>query len=393
MKVPPLVTSPSELQSLCAQWRAAGRFAFDTEFIRDETYDAKLCLIQVCDQQGVTLIDPVGGLDVSSFWELVTDPAVEKVVHAGKEDFDVCLRKSGKPPASIFDVQVAAGFVGHPYPLNLLRLVQMTLDLRITKEQTLTDWTRRPLTADQLQYAVDDVAHLLPLHGSLEAELKRRGRRAWAEQEFKRFEDAELYQLPIAERLVRIKGVARLDALGLEALRRLIEWRDTWAQERNRPTRALVRDDILVEIARRRPTKASDLEVLRGFPQAKSPKIVQQIQAIIEAAVRTPPEQRPRPIPIREEPAMNKVVVDVLSACLRSICLEQGVAIDLVGNAQRIRDLLDYTQGLTQERPVLLTGWREEFIGRQLLDVLAGKSELHLSGWPKRVQLAVVTKK
>ena len=133
MDIPEFVTDQVRLETLCRRWRLAGRFAFDTEFIRDDTYDANLCLIQVSLNGEVVLLDPTAELDLGPFWKLVTDKTVQTIVHAGKEDFEVCLRATGKPPRNIFDVQIAAGFVGFGYPLSLSRLVSVALHRRITK--------------------------------------------------------------------------------------------------------------------------------------------------------------------------------------------------------------------------------------------------------------------
>jgi ribonuclease D len=263
---------------------------------------------------------------------------------------------------------------------------------RIVKGQTLTDWSRRPLTEEQLRYAVEDVAHLPAIHARLAAMLEKNGRAAWAGEEFRRFEDARLYQPPPGERLFRIKGTKNLDPLALVALEKLIEWRETWAREKNRPTRAMMRDDILVEIARRRPTRAEQLEVMRGFPQSRNPRIIAKILEIIAAAKAVPPEKRPVTKEVLEESPMTRVVVDVLAAVLRSTCHTEHLDADLVGSTQRLRDLLDFTRD-GGDRPSLLTGWREQFIGARLLDVLAGRSELHLSGWPQNPHLSLVTHK
>ena len=274
MRQPELISEQSALEARCRAWREAGRFAFDTEFIRDDTYDAVLCLVQVALDGDVALVDPTAGVDLTPFWDLVTDPAVITIVHAGKEDFEVCLRTTGKPPRNVFDVQIAAGFVGHGYPLSLVRLVDSVLHRRISKGQTLTDWARRPLTPAQLRYAVEDVAYLPEIHKRLVAEIEQAGRTAWVTEELHCFEDRDFYRAPADERALRLRGSQKLDALGLVVLARLVEWRDRWARSRNRPIRALMRDDILVEIARRRPTQTTDLEVMRGFPQARNNAVV-----------------------------------------------------------------------------------------------------------------------
>jgi len=389
MDQPEIVTDQKTLESRCAQWRAAGIFAFDTEFIRDDTYEAALCLIQVNAGDGVTLIDPTADLDVRVFWELVTDPAVVTIVHAGKEDFDVCLRTTGCVPRNVYDVQVAAGFVGHGYPLSLSRLVEVVLRKRISKAQTLTDWLRRPLTPAQIRYAVEDVAFLLEIYRRLRAEVEEAGRTAWVAEEQKCFEDVAFYRAPAQERALRLKGSKKLDGLGLAVLQRLVEWRDRWAQTRNRPLRALIRDDVLVEIARRRPQRASDLAVLRGFPQARNRKVVAELLQLIQEAAKLPESQWPKPYERREDTPTMSAVVDLLSAVTQSICHEERVSRNLLGGTQRLRELLDYHSGRSAERPILLSGWREEFIGRRLLEILEGRSEIQLSGWPHNPRLTV----
>jgi ribonuclease D len=385
-----IIAEQSELDRRCAAWREQGWFCFDTEFIRDDTFVAELCLVQVNDGERVVLIDPFEGADLSAFWGLVSDPSITSVIHAGKEDFEVCLRAAGQPPRNVFDVQVAAGFVGYGYPLSLSRLVQIALHKRLDKGQTLTDWARRPLTDDQLHYAVEDVEYLPEIYRKVTGRLERAERAAWAAEEFRRFEDPAFYAPPVEDRLFKLKGSKRLDALGLAVLCELVGWRERWAEARNRPVRALVRDDILVEIAKRRPTAPAQLEVLRGFPQAKNPKIVREVIDLVRRAGQTPRSNWPTPYKPRDDSAMTKVTLDLLSAYLRAACDEAGIDNDLVGGSQKLRAMLDHVAGAPGEAPALLTGWRHEFIGARLVDLLRGKSELHLSGWPDDPHLHVV---
>jgi ribonuclease D len=389
---PELVTDARLFAEHCDAWRAAGMFAFDTEFIRDDTYDAALCLIQVSCNGDVALIDPTADIDVTPFWELVADPKVVTVVHAGKEDFEVCLRSTGLLPRNIFDVQIAAGFVGYGYPLSLLRLVEVMLRKRIAKGQTLTDWLRRPLTAAQMRYAVEDVVHLPQLHKRLVAEIEKVGRTAWVREELGRFEDEAFYQAPVEERSLRLKGSRKLDGLGLAILRRLVDWRDEWARTRNRPIRALMRDDVLVDIARRRPRKESDLEVMRGFPQARNRKVIGELLKIIEEAAQIPRSALPKPQERREESPMNKAMVDLLSAMLQAVCIEEKLSRNLLGGAQRLRELIDYHAGRTSAPPELLQGWRREFIGDRLLALLDGRCEIHVRAGGEEPQISVVSK-
>lgn len=386
-----LVKDQRTLDARCRAWRELGVFAFDTEFIRDNTYDAALCLVQVGAGGEVVLIDPTDDLDLGVFWELVCDENITTIIHAGKEDFELCLRATGRPPRNVFDVQIAAGFVGYSYPLSLSRLVDQVLHRRVAKGQTLTDWARRPLTAEQIRYAIEDVTHLCAVYEKLSARLKRRRRLSWVAEEFRRFEDPLFYAPPAPERVAKLKGTKRLDGLGLVVIGALIEWRHRWAKERNRPIRALMRDDVLVEIARRRPKRAADLAVLRGFPQSRNSKVVKELLTVIEQACQTPKSEWPEPHRSREETPMTKATLDILSAVTRALCYEHGVSHDLLGGARRLRELLDYHRDNNSERPALLTGWREKFAGQRLIALLEGRSEVHLSGWPRDTRLEIVT--
>jgi len=390
MRQPEIVTDQPALEAHCRTWREAGIFAFDTEFIRDETYDAVLCLVQVTTDETVVLIDPTGDLDVSHFWNLVADESIVTIVHAGKEDFEVCLRTTGKVPRNVFDVQVAAGFVGRGYPLSLARLVECVLRHRISKAQTLTDWLRRPLTAAQLRYAAEDVAYLPEIHRRLRAEIEAAGRMDWVVEEMKSFEDPEYYRAPVEDRALRLKGSKKLDGLGLVVLERLVEWRERWAKSRNRPLRALMRDDVLVEIARRRPRQESDLEVMRGFPLARYRKVFGELLDLIAEAEQTPKSEWPKPFERRDESPMMVATLDLLSAVTQAVCHEENLSRNLLGGTQRLREVLDFQTGMLTERPDLLRGWREEFMGRRLREVLTGRSEIHLSCWPKKPRIAVV---
>ncbi len=387
MKQPTIVQDQEALDAHCQVWRQAGFFAFDTEFIRDDTYDAALCLIQVNTNQDVVLVDPTADLDVSPFWDLVVDPQVVTVVHAGKEDFEVCLRMTGEVPRNIFDVQIAAGFVGYGYPLSLVRLAECMVHKRISKGQTLTDWLRRPLTPEQIRYATEDVLYLPAIYQRLVKEIDKSGRSGWAREEFEKFEDPVFYHAPPEERAQRLKGSKKLDGLGLLVLERLVEWREQWAAERNRPIRAMMRDDVLVEIARRRPTKPRELEVLRGFPQAKNRRVVNELVKIIAETSKIPKEQWPAPTIRRDDSPMTKSLLDLLSAVLQAICCDERLSWNLLGSAQRVRELLDYHAGRLEEQPALLTGWRAEFVGHRLIDLLEGRSKLHLTGWPDNPRL------
>lgn len=387
----PIIDSNAALHDLCQKLNGAGAFAFDTEFIRDDTLFAQLCLVQVAYAKHVVLVDPLADIDLAPFWELVCDPKIVTIVHAGKEDFDICLTATGQAPRNVYDVQVAAGFCGHGYPLSLARLVDAVCNRKLSKGQTLTDWERRPLTDEQFSYAIEDVAHLVQVHQRLTRDIAERGRTAWADEEFAPFEDPHFYKPPVESRLFKLRGARKLSGRNLAVLSRLLEWREAWARERNRPIRALIRDDVLVEVAKRIPTKREQLEVLRGFPQSKNRRVIDDVLSLVGEAAKTPRAEWPKPAEIREETPMMKAVTDLLSALNRAHCHEFEVAHDLVGGTSRLRDLVDFALGRLDEPPQLLTGWRKQFIGDHLISVLDGRSEVHLLGWPQQPRLVLET--
>ncbi len=279
------------------QLRAAGRFAFDTEFVSEETFEPVLCLIQVATRDRLAVVDPLAVRDLAPFWELINDPAIEVVMHAASEDLRICRFQTGIVPRRVFDVQIAAGLTGFGYPLSLGNLVAQALRVSLPGGETRTDWRRRPLSDAQIRYALDDVRHLLDLADQLAAQLARLGRSEWAETEFAQFVSAIQNRVE-EDRWRRLPGLHQLNRRGLEVARRLAEWRYDEARRTNRPLRQLMRDDLLMAIARRQPSSRRDLEALRDFnrPQLLS-KGADILAVIAEAQARPgrPVTRTPRP--------------------------------------------------------------------------------------------------
>ena len=297
-----LITTPAQLHELVNHVRAVERFAFDTEFVSEETFEPVLCLIQVATAERLAVIDPLQVGDLSPFWSLVHDPALEVVMHAAGEDMRICLLRTGKIPRRVFDVQIAAGLVGYSYPLSLVNLVAQVLKVPLAGSETRTDWRRRPLTRAQLHYALDDVRYLLAVADHLSAELARMGRTDWAEAEFADSLQA-IANRADEDRWRRLPGLHQLSRRGLEMARRLAEWREDEARRQNRPLRQMLRDDLLVAIAKRQPSSRRDLEALRDFnrPSLVSRSSVDPGRArsgprrARGASTRTPPAARRQP--------------------------------------------------------------------------------------------------
>ena len=386
----PLITTPAALAELIDHIRSAGRFAFDTEFVSEDTFEPVLCLIQVATADRMAAVDAIALRDVRPFWDLVVDPAVEIVMHAASEDLRICKFQTGRVPPKLFDVQLAAAFVGFGYPLSLGNLMSQTMHVTVFGGETRTDWRKRPLTPAQLRYAMDDVKYLLPLADRLDSELRALGRRDWVEAEFQDFL-SEVQNRGEETRWRRLSGLHQLSRRGLEAARRLSDWRYEEAKRQNRPLRQLLRDDLLVAIAKRLPANRQELEALRDFNRPHLISKGHEIIAAITAAQAVPPENLPEHGERHEEGPGLTMVVNLLAAALANCCARNRVAASLVGTASDLKELVRWqSHGRPEtERPVLTTGWRGEVCGEVLLDVLQGRRGLRVADVNSEVPVEV----
>ena len=266
-----LVTQPAQLEACLEKLAAASAIGFDTEFVGEDAYRPELCLIQVATAEHLFVIDPISVGPLDGFWKLLLDPKRTTVLHAGREDIRICYFQAGQPPAAVVDVQVAAGLVGLNYPISYANLVFELLGQRMNKGATLTDWRLRPLLPAQVRYAFDDVRFLLPVWKKLGDRLKRLKRLPWAEEDFatlvrKAIGDEET----AAERWRKVKGIGALDRRELAIVRELFTWRDRFAERINRPPRHLLRDDLIIELARRARPSPTTSPPSAAFPAASS---------------------------------------------------------------------------------------------------------------------------
>ena len=255
---PELVTEDAELRELCARWRSCAALALDTEFVRTRTFRARLGLVQVGDPERSVLLDAVAIRDWEPFWELIRAAEVLKVLHSPGEDLEVFQTESGHYPGPIFDTQVAAVLTGGGGLLGYSRLVEDFFGVELPKGQQRSNWLKRPLSASQIRYAGLDVAYLLPAREILGARLDELGRLDWFEEEMQRLIDAartKMDPVVLFERLLR----PRTDELEAGVLLELVRWRESQARERDLPRKFVVPDELLREVARRRPTKAREL--------------------------------------------------------------------------------------------------------------------------------------
>jgi ribonuclease D len=371
-----LVTRPEELAACCELLKNQAAIGFDTEFIGEQTFIPQLCLIQVATPEQLFLIDPftVGPLD--AFWQLVADPGRTVVTHAAREEIRICQRSCGHPPGKLFDLQIAAALTGIGYPLGHGPLIQRLLGVRVTKGETLTDWKKRPLTPKQVHYAYDDVRYLLPLWREISGRLAQLGRGDWAREEFAAMIPRSLGDEPGVERWRKLKGIGGLDRRKLGVVRQLFAWREIKALERNRPARTVVRDDLLIEIAKRNPKEEHDLEVVRGLAR----KDLAAIVAVVQAARTLPAEQLPELAPHDDDPPQVVLVSALLNAFLGHLCAELQLTQALVASVNDVK-LLVRTAARKERLPAsspLASGWRANVILPELLAALEGRRNIRI---------------
>jgi ribonuclease D len=372
-----LVTTQSEFTALLDHLRDAGRFAYDSEFIGEMSYHPRLCLIQVATSEKVCLIDPMAGLDLTPFWELLCNGAVEKIVHAGEQDMEPVVRHLGRRPVNFLDTQIAAGFAGMAYPVSLSKLVLELTGAKLGKGLTFTDWSQRPLSAVQLRYAADDVRYLPAIAGELEKRLVANGHLAWAKEESDAMGDPARFEFDPAADFLRVRGATSLPPQGLAVLRELTVWRDAAAQKADSPPRAFLKDEILIDMARSPIRSVEKLSRVRGLPR---PVEAEHGQTIVSATARglsapidSLPPRSPEPSPTQRFGA------DSLWATMQALCAGRRIDANLVTSRQEIGDLYRHLQAGTDATSLrLMRGWRAEAAGKPLAAIYAGNLQLLL---------------
>lgn len=371
------IATLNDFESFCKQVRNRPRLALDTEFVAEDSYQPNLCLIQVAFDDELAVIDPFPLGSVRRFWEAIVEGNVETVVHAGRVDLRFCYNAVSQFPPRVFDVQIAAGFTGLEYPAGLANIVQRHLGINLTKHETRTDWRRRPLSDRQIEYALNDVRYLLPVRDRLEAELRNLNRWDWFEEEIRRQQEMVI-QSDDEERWRRLAGHGGLSRRELAILRALWHWREEEAARQNVPPRRVLRDDLLVELARRGSAEPKRILAIRGMTHRGVRELVPLIAARIREALALPPEQWPE-LPNRPGTSQSPVVGQFLYSALASLCLEKQIAVGLVGGTNDLRDWFTYfMSGYSGPPPLLAQGWRKQLIGNTLELLVTGKAALRL---------------
>lgn len=359
---PEMVATPEALADMVEHLRTSGSFAYDSEFIGEQSYISRLCVVQTATTKRVFVLDPLAGLDLSGFWALFPSPEVEKIVLAGQQDLAPAVLATGLAPANIVDVQIAAGLIHPEYPLSLSRLLERFVGVNPGNPLAFTHWDNRPLSPVQIRYAADDVRYLPAAKAVIWEKLDALGRAAWARQEFAwALEDMGVYR-PAPETLyLRIRARDRLNRRQLGVLRELAALRDRLARREDLPPRTLLKDGVLMALSRRPARKAADLEAIRGLPRPVEDRYGCEIIEATARGLALPDGELPL-----EEPAESgqiKLDVDALLAGIGSLCQGQSIAPTLVASRRDVlRAYLALKSGDPERAGKCLRGWRKDLL-------------------------------
>ncbi|MCH8202393.1 MAG: ribonuclease D [Proteobacteria bacterium] len=372
-----LIETTDRLEALCKRLSTARFVTVDTEFQRTSTYYSKLCLIQVADDHGEAAIDTLApGIDLSSFFDLITDGASIKVFHSAFQDLEIFFHSTGTLPKPIFDTQIAAMVCGYGDSVGYDNLVRAVTGQRVDKSMRFTDWTRRPLSKKQVDYALGDVSHLRQIYRHLEERLERNGRSSWIAGEMERLTNPETYRANPDSAWKRLK-VKSGNRRFLARVQAVAAWRELQAIQRNLPRRRVVRDDILMDIAARAPKNQKELDGISGIAhQFRQGKAAESLLNKLAAAESAPESALPEPLKKGARREKNGPILDLLKVLLKHRCQNEGVAPRLVASAGDIEQLAaGQRNGLA-----LLEGWRYDVYGRDAMKLLEGRLGLAADG-------------
>jgi ribonuclease D len=375
-----IITTTEDLADVCADYAKVDFVTVDTEFLRESTFWPILCLIQLAREGDECIIDPLAeGIDLAPFYKLMADESVVKVFHAARQDIEIFVHQNGQVPTPIFDTQVAAMVCGYGDSVGYAQLAQKIAGANIDKSSRFTDWSRRPLSDKQLDYALADVTHLRDIYKSLRDDLARKKRSHWLDEEMAVLEAVETYDLPVEQAWTRLKMRVR-KSRDLAVMQAVAEWREKEARSRDIPRGRILKDDGVYEVAQQHPKNETDLARFRAVPGgfAKSRHAKGLLDAVANALA-LPDDQLPHvPRPTRS-PEGTGAATELLKVLLKVVCEENQVASKIIATA----DDLEKIAADDNADVAALTGWRRELFGAQALDLKRG--DLALSFEDRRI--------
>lgn len=342
--------------------------AIDTEFLREKTYYPKACLIQLATDDDIAIIDPLAVTDLAPLAALLEDATIMKVFHAATQDIEILLRLSGAVPSPVFDTQIAAALLGYSYQVGLGQLVSSICGVTLKKSDSFTDWSRRPLSKSQLEYAAGDVTFLPELYLCMRRMLLEKGRLDWLEPDFKELENPDHYTTDPYERFRHLKRGNQLNRRQLACAREVAAWREKRAQALDIPRKWVLSDEQVVEACRKEASKIDDLYLIRGMREKLPTREAREVAGLIERVLKMPEDDLPElERNGGSEPNVDSAL-DLMLALTRVVARENDIAMQTLASTA---DLTNLARGHLEESR-LLKGWRRALIGEKLLLLLEG---------------------
>jgi ribonuclease D len=375
------IISPSQLADFCRRLQRADRVGIDTEFVSEDTFRPELCLVQVATADDLAVIDPYRAGDLTQFWQALAGGEHTTIAHAAREELNFSLSACGRPPRALFDTQLAAALCSTEYPASYSSVVTKFLSVRPSKGEQRTDWRRRPLTDYQIDYALEDVRYLLPLHDQLQRRLNRHRRMGWFDEEMQAWTN-DVCESRERPRWRRVSGIGNLSMRSLAIVRELWQWRQQEAERRDIPARRILRDDLIVELAKRKTDNVERIRAVRGMQRSMKRPMLDEIAASVRRGLEAPLEDIERGAS-EAMPSQLNLLGQFLSPALASICRSANVATSLAGTATDVRDLIAYRLGFGNSEPgssppLLARGWRAELVGHLIDELLAGEKSIRI---------------
>ncbi|MBE6451972.1 MAG: ribonuclease D [Alphaproteobacteria bacterium] len=384
-----LITQTTELQQLCQQLSTMEFITVDLEFLREHHYYAQLCLIQIGSKDTCAIIDPLAqDINLDSFFELMQDQKVIKVFHSGRQDIEIIYHLSGKIPTPLFDTQIAAMALGYGESISYESLVTHILHQSIDKTNRLSDWSKRPLTASQLDYALSDVTHLIEIYQHLSQHLKQTNREEWIKEEMEILTSPHTYEINPQEAWTKIKHRSH-SAHFLTLLRELAAWREKRSQTKNTPRQSYIKDDMLLNICAMNPQSKEELCQIRNLrPDIAKGKLGDEILNVLKYCRQIPKDNYVTPPKIKELPNKSGALFELLKLLLKIISQQEKVVARLIATDE---DLHSFAIFKNDSSNPILSGWRNEIFGKHALLLRNGKTSIIYNPQTQQIEIKEIT--
>jgi len=362
------VDSVAELGLLCQKMRQESWLAIDTEFLREKTYYPKFCLLQIATLEWVACIDPIAlEGEMGELFEIINDPAIIKVLHSCRQDVEIFYHLTGKLPAPVYDTQLVAPLLGFQENPGYAMLVSGFLNINLSKTHTRTDWSQRPLSAEQIQYAADDVIYLAKIYQMMLEKLQVLGRENWLKEDFEQLMNPDLYDIPPEDAWLKIRGKNKLTGKQLAIVQVLAEWREQIAKKDNRPKNWILRDELILDMAKLQPTNQQAVAQIRGINDGFVRRNGQVISQLIQKAQELP-GLKLKSKSNNKKTQQQEAVLDILTGLVRLRADENSLNPVILATRKDLEGLL-----LDDQESPLLHGWRYSMVGQELQHLLQGK--------------------